>query len=215
MTSRKHRSRHHDQNIGAALRHHRIARGLSQPKLGDMIGVCHQQIQKYENGTDRLAASTAVDLAEQFGVTVDELLGLNGLDDVPAKPVRKNLEPVADAPPVNTSPLDQLKNEIRALLKRDDWQHEDAGFYPRAALGELLMRAREIIEADVGPQPPVGKRKGGEGKVDQNWRRLLDACSTQPGYYIALSERHAKRFIADAKAARTGEGKSPKNEPVK
>ena len=193
MTSRKHRSQHHDQNIGAALRHHRIARGLSQPKLGDMIGVCHQQIQKYENGTDRLAASTAVDLAEQFGVTVDELLGLNG----------------------NTPPLNQLKNEIRALLKRNDWQHEDDGFYPRAALGELLMRAREIIEADVGPQPPVGKRKGGEGKVDQNWRRLLDACSTQPGYYIALSERHAKRFIADAKAARTGEGKSPKNEPVK
>ena len=193
MTSRKHRSQHHDQNIGAALRHHRIARGLSQPKLGDMIGVCHQQIQKYENGTDRLAASTAVDLAEQFGVTVDELLGLNG----------------------NTPPLDQLKNEIRALLKRDDWQHEDDGFYPRAALGELLMRAREIIEADVGRQPPVGKRKGGEGKVDQRWRQLLDACSTQPGYYIALSERHAKRFIADAKAARTGEGKSPKNEPVK
>jgi transcriptional regulator with XRE-family HTH domain len=190
MTSRKHRSRHHDRNIGAALRHHRIARGLSQPKLGDMIGVCHQQIQKYENGTDRLAASTAVDLAEQFGVTVDELLGLNG----------------------NTPPLNQLKNEIRALLKRNDWQHEDDGFYPRAALGELLMRAREISEADVGRQPPVGKRKGGKGKVDQRWRQLLDACSTQPGYYIALSERHAKRFIADAKAVRTGEGKSPKNE---
>ena len=67
--------------------------------------------------------------------------------------------------------LDQLKNEIRALLKRNDWQHEDAGFYPRAALGELLMRAREIIEADVRPQPPVGKRKGGEGKVDQKWRQ--------------------------------------------
>jgi Helix-turn-helix len=68
----------------------------------NMIGVCHQQIQKYENGTDRLAASTAVDLAEQFGVTVDELLGLNGIDDVLAKPVRKNLEPVADTPPVDT-----------------------------------------------------------------------------------------------------------------
>jgi transcriptional regulator with XRE-family HTH domain len=74
MTSRKHRSRDRDKNIGAVLRHHRIARGLLQSKLGDMIDVC-RQIQKYENGTDRLAASTAVDLAEQFGVTVDELLG--------------------------------------------------------------------------------------------------------------------------------------------
>ena len=99
MTSRKHRSRDRDQNIGAALRHHRIARGLSQPKLGDMIGVCRQQIQKYENGTDRLAASTAVDLAEQFGVTVDELLGLNGLDKVLAKPVRKNRVPGNSAAP--------------------------------------------------------------------------------------------------------------------
>jgi transcriptional regulator with XRE-family HTH domain len=180
MTSRKHRSRHHDRNIGAALRHHRIARGLSQPKLGDMIGVCHQQIQKYENGTDRLAASTAVDLAEQFGVTVDELLGLNG----------------------NTPPLNQLKNEIRALLKRDDWQHEDDGFYRRAALGELLMRARRSSRPT-------------SAHTHQRWRQLLDACSTQPGYYIALSERHAKRFIADAKAARTAEGKSSKNEPVR
>jgi hypothetical protein len=75
--------------------------------------------------------------------------------------------------------------------------------------------AREIIEADVRPHPSFGKRKGGEGKVDQRWRQLLDACSTQPGYYIALSERHAHRFITDAKAARTGEGKSPNNEPVK
>ncbi len=99
MTSRKHRSRDRDQNIGAALRHHRNARGLSQTKLGDMIDVCRQQIQKYENGTDRLAASTAVDLAEQFGVTVDELLGLNGLDNVLAKPVRKNRVPGNSAAP--------------------------------------------------------------------------------------------------------------------
>jgi transcriptional regulator with XRE-family HTH domain len=64
-----------------------------------LIGVCRQQIQKYENGTDRLAASTAIDLAEQFGVTVDELLGLNGLDEVLAKPVRKNLESGNSAAP--------------------------------------------------------------------------------------------------------------------
>jgi DNA-binding XRE family transcriptional regulator len=63
MTSRKHRSRDRDKNIGAALRHHRIARGLSQSKLGDMIDVCRQQIQKYENGTDRLAASMIGDMA--------------------------------------------------------------------------------------------------------------------------------------------------------
>ena len=43
------------------------------------------------------------------------------------------------------------------------------------------MRAREIIEANVRPHPPVGKRKSGEGKVDQRWRQLLDAYPTSAG----------------------------------
>ena len=65
--------------------------------------------------------------------------------------------------------LDQLKNEIRALLKRDDWQHEDDGFYSRAALGELLMRAREIIE---GRRPPTATGRQAQGRGGQGQSEL-------------------------------------------
>ena len=34
----------------------RIREDLSQQKLGEQIGVTYQQIQKYENGTDRIGA---------------------------------------------------------------------------------------------------------------------------------------------------------------
>ena len=44
--------------IGAQIRVLRVAAGLSQAALGEVIGVTYQQIQKYECGKDRVAAST-------------------------------------------------------------------------------------------------------------------------------------------------------------
>lgn len=47
-----------DRIIGFRLKARRKELGLSQTALADEIGVCYQQVQKYENGTDRIAAST-------------------------------------------------------------------------------------------------------------------------------------------------------------
>ena len=52
---------------------------MTQIQFGALIGVSYQQVGKYETGTDRIAASSAVHLAEQLGISVDDLLGLNGL----------------------------------------------------------------------------------------------------------------------------------------
>lgn len=38
--------------------------GLNQKRLGQAIGVTFQQVQKYENGTNRVAASTLCRVAE-------------------------------------------------------------------------------------------------------------------------------------------------------
>ena len=54
--------------IGARLRALRIAAGMSQGTLGQVIGVSFQQIQKYEKGKDRVAASTLQVLAAALGV---------------------------------------------------------------------------------------------------------------------------------------------------
>lgn len=64
-----------DKIIGQNLQIWRKRRGLSQEALGDKIGVTFQQIQKYERGTNRLAASRLVPLAEILEITPLTLLG--------------------------------------------------------------------------------------------------------------------------------------------
>lgn len=44
--------------IGQAIRRGRDLRGMSQEKLGQEIGITFQQVQKYENGLNRVSASS-------------------------------------------------------------------------------------------------------------------------------------------------------------
>lgn len=52
-----------DQQIGARIRAARHSKGITQETLGAKLGLTFQQIQKYENGKNRIAASTLYDLA--------------------------------------------------------------------------------------------------------------------------------------------------------
>lgn len=51
------RATKHDVVLGQRLRAQRLSRGLSQEELADRLGVTFQQLQKYEKGTNRIAAT--------------------------------------------------------------------------------------------------------------------------------------------------------------
>lgn len=53
-----------DIHIGAALREARKAAGISQTELGAPFGVTFQQIQKYETGKNRIAASRLYEMCK-------------------------------------------------------------------------------------------------------------------------------------------------------
>ena len=67
-----------DRHIGARIRARRLDIGLSQERLGDEIGVTFQQIQKYEKGVNRVAASTLIDIAAALDVRIEALLPAPG-----------------------------------------------------------------------------------------------------------------------------------------
>jgi transcriptional regulator with XRE-family HTH domain len=46
-----------DKSIGQKIYSLRLAKGLSRQQLSKVIGVTHQQLQKYENGSNRVSAS--------------------------------------------------------------------------------------------------------------------------------------------------------------
>lgn len=59
-----------DQAIGARIRTYRKALGLSQTDLAHVIGVKFQQVQKYESGANRIAASRLWRIADALGISV-------------------------------------------------------------------------------------------------------------------------------------------------
>jgi transcriptional regulator with XRE-family HTH domain len=46
-----------DKHVGSRVRMRRMMLDMSQTKLGDALGIAFQQVQKYENGTNRVSAS--------------------------------------------------------------------------------------------------------------------------------------------------------------
>jgi len=59
-----------DQYVGRKVRERRLLVGLSQEKLGELVGVTFQQIQKYEKGANRIGASRLSQIAAVLGVSV-------------------------------------------------------------------------------------------------------------------------------------------------
>jgi transcriptional regulator with XRE-family HTH domain len=59
-----------DKHIGLRIRLRRISIGMSQERLGEILGLTFQQVQKYEKGMNRVGAGRLVEVAEALGVTV-------------------------------------------------------------------------------------------------------------------------------------------------
>ena len=59
-----------DKYVGSRVRARRIGLRMSQTSLGKSVGVTFQQIQKYENGTNRIGASNLYKIAQSLEVDV-------------------------------------------------------------------------------------------------------------------------------------------------
>ena len=62
-----------DVLVAERIRAHRKMRGLSQADLAKKLGVSFQQVQKYENGVNRIGAGRLFELAELFDVPIQAL----------------------------------------------------------------------------------------------------------------------------------------------
>jgi transcriptional regulator with XRE-family HTH domain len=86
MTAR--RSDENDAAVGHNIRVQRLAKKMSQSTLAGQIGISFQQLQKYENGMNRVGAGRLVRIAAALNVPVMTLL-----DGVAAKGRAEGLLP--------------------------------------------------------------------------------------------------------------------------
>jgi len=61
-------------DFGKRFRALRKARGDNQTDAGKVLGVTFQQIQKYENGSNRMSVGSLIMMADHYGVTPESLL---------------------------------------------------------------------------------------------------------------------------------------------
>jgi transcriptional regulator with XRE-family HTH domain len=68
--TRKRRADTRDTDIGKRVREQRLAKGMSQMQLAKYLGITFQQIQKYENGMNRIGSGRLQRIAEALDVPV-------------------------------------------------------------------------------------------------------------------------------------------------
>ncbi len=67
-----------DAHVGLHLRRRRLMAGITQEDVGKVLGVSFQQVQKYENGTNRISAGRLYVLANLLNANVSDFF--DGLD---------------------------------------------------------------------------------------------------------------------------------------
>jgi transcriptional regulator with XRE-family HTH domain len=84
-----------DVHVGSRIRMRRQLISMSQEKLGELLGITFQQIQKYEKGSNRISASRLYYAAKTLGVPVsfffEGLPGTDGGDGMQENDAHSNL----------------------------------------------------------------------------------------------------------------------------
>lgn len=59
-----------DRRLGQRVRTRRLEIGMSQERLAEVLGVTFQQVQKYEKGVNRIAASRLFDISAALDMPI-------------------------------------------------------------------------------------------------------------------------------------------------
>lgn len=79
-----------DSQVGNRVRLRRMLIGMSQEKLGELLGLTFQQVQKYEKGANRIGAGRLYQIAQILSVPIDYFY--EGASDPLAGPPAKGTE---------------------------------------------------------------------------------------------------------------------------
>jgi transcriptional regulator with XRE-family HTH domain len=124
-----------DKFVGTRIRLRRTLLGYSQEKLADSLGITFQQVQKYENATNRVSASKLHDISEVLGVSVSYFYeGLN-IDD---KDASVSLEMVAETKKLGLDVSKVMESKETLKLIR---------YYYSISNDALRQKAYDLIKA--------------------------------------------------------------------
>ncbi len=112
---------HLDAEIGRRLRQARLVENLTQGGLAQKLNISFQQVQKYENGTNRVSSSRLWSIARVLGVPITYFY--EGLDDTHIENVKVDDETalpdrtIRVARMLGEMPDGDVKDKVFGLIK--------------------------------------------------------------------------------------------------
>jgi len=109
---------HLDSEIGLRLRQARLIENLTQSGLADKLDISFQQVQKYENGTNRISSSRLWAISRVLGLPITYFY--DGLDDVVSDIKDDVIVPdrtIRVARMLNEMPDGDVKDKMFGLIK--------------------------------------------------------------------------------------------------
>lgn len=122
-----------DAHVGGRVRLRRVLIGMSQEKLGELLGLTFQQVQKYEKGTNRISSGRLHQIARILGVPVQFFF-----DDMAAPVPMPGFAEGSALPPIET--VDVTSPEALQLCR----------YYFRVKDPKIRRRIVELVKALAG-----------------------------------------------------------------
>ncbi len=111
-----------DVHVGARVRLRRTLLGMNQTKLGEELGLSFQQVQKYENGTNRISASRLYDLSQVLDVSIEHFFEDMSPAVADSSPAAKKRGKAKKPPSYEPNPMHRRETLelVRAYYKIED-----------------------------------------------------------------------------------------------
>lgn len=107
-----------DFAVGENVRRIRKLRKLSMSALGDAVGVTYQQIQKYEQGQNRISCAMVVRISAVFGCSISDLFDtLPGVPENSSRCQNLEAEDVVLAQAINHIRDPVVRQRLRDLIE--------------------------------------------------------------------------------------------------
>ncbi len=129
-----------DVHVGTRVRQRRVLLGMTQTGLADALGLTFQQVQKYENGKNRVSASRLFDLSQVFDLPVEHFFE-DMAPEVAAISPAKGRGKAKEAPSLdpNITTTQETLELVRAYYKIED-----------ADVRKRLYEMAKALGADAG-----------------------------------------------------------------
>ncbi len=124
-----------DVHVGARVRQRRALLGMNQTILGKALGVSFRQVQKYENGTNRIPASRLYDLSRVLDVSIEHFFEDMSPAVADSSPAARKSGKAKKPPNFETDPM--VKRETLELVRA----------YYKIEGADLRRRLREMAKA--------------------------------------------------------------------